>query len=194
MPEPPPGDAGQESALAPGARRGKDGVAGAAKAPRQRHNVLLPERGLETRVLMAGASSSPGVAPSAATRLPRGPAGGYVGSGHLTPAPRHAAPSAAWGGGDSQGRRDGASRGDGCPQPRHGAHQVRPGEGSQEWSPGRARSCGGLRDGRSLHATSAQSLGEPWLGQLLLSVGHHWSGTYGPLKAAGSGPRAGVSA
>lgn len=89
MPEPPPGEGRCRvgSAPAPDARRGKDCVAGKAEAPRQQHNVLLSEQGLEMRVLMVGASSGSAEAPSAATRLPRGPAGGGT-RGAGTP-PRH---------------------------------------------------------------------------------------------------------
>lgn len=196
MPEPPVGEGRCRvgSAPAPGARQETDGVAGEAEVARQRHNVLLPEQGLEMRVLMAGVSSSPGMAPSATTCLPWGPTGGDTGSRDPTPAPRRAAPSAARRGDGSPCRRDSVSRGDGCPQPRHRAHWVRLGEASWEWSPGGSGSCGDLGDGSSPHAASAQSLGEPWPGHLLLSVGHRWSGTYGPPKAAGSSRRAGVDA
>lgn len=54
------------SAPAPGAPRGQ---AGAAGTPWQRRDLLQPERGLGTWVVVARASSSPGVAPSPAQGL-----------------------------------------------------------------------------------------------------------------------------
>lgn len=197
MPEPPPGEGRCRvgSAPAPDARRGKDCVAGKAEAPRQQHDVLLSEQGLEMQVLMVGASSGSGEAPSAATRLPRGPAGGGTwGAG--TP-PRHlgvrhrAQPTAVMATGAG---RTACSVAMGVSSPGTeplGFAWVKPrGSGAREGL-GPAGICG-MAGPRVLPLP--RLFGEPRPGHLPLSVGRCWSGTGGPPKAAGSGPGAGVGA